>query len=117
MHNDPLDDLLGAYSKQSTPPPFDRLTSGVWREIELRRGQTFWTRTFHALGWQDLFSEPRLAVPALAAALLIGLLPALSARSIDQAQLARQSLHFEVFSSNLSTTSLWSGPPVARKSP
>ena len=117
MNSDPLDDLLGAYSKQSTPPPPDRLTTGVWQEIEHRRNQTFWHRVLPSLSWLELFREPRVALPALALALLIGLLPATTVRSYGQVRLARESLHFEVFSPNLSAATLWSGLPNVRKSP
>lgn len=117
MNSDPLDDLLGAYSKQSTPPPPDRLTAGVWQEIEHRRNQTFWRRVLPSLHWQELLRDPRVALPALGLALLIGLLPAATVRSYGQMRLARESLHFEVFSPNLSATTLWAGPPDVRKSP
>ncbi len=117
MNTDPLDDLLGAYSKQSTPPPPDRLTSGVWREIELRRSQTFWRRVLPSLDWQEIFSEPRVTVPALALALFIGVLPAVATRSYGQAALARESLHFDVFSSKVPVTTLWTDTLTVRKSP
>lgn len=107
MNSDPLDDLLGAYSAQATPPPPDRLTTGVWREIETRRNQTFWHRVLPTLDWRELFREPRVALPALALALFIGMLPAVALRSYAQADIARESLHFEVFSPNRSTTPLW----------
>ena len=117
MNTDPLDDLLGAYSKQSNPPPSDRLTSGVWREIEVRRSQTFWRRVLPSLDWQEIFSEPRVTVPALALALFIGVLPAVATQSYGQVSLARESLHFDVFSSNVPATTLWTGPLTVRKSP
>lgn len=117
MNTDPLDDLLGAYSKQSTPPPPDRLTTGVWHEIELRRSQTFWRRVLPSLDWHELFQEPRVAIPALALALLIGLLPAVATRSSPQRSIAHQSLHFEIFSPNLPVSTLWTGTRVVSKSP
>ncbi len=117
MNSDPLDELLGAYSKQSTPPPPDHLTAGVWHEIERRRGQTFWTRLLPSLDWHELFREPRLAIPALALAFLIGLLPAAATRSNAQVRTTQESLHFEVFSPNLPATAFWTGPHAIRKSP
>ena len=117
MNSDPLNDLLGAYSKQATPPPPDRLTSGVWQEIELRRTQTFWRRVLPSLDWRELFREPRLAFPALALALFIGMLPAFALRSYAQADIVRESLHFEVFSPNRSSTSPWIAPHRATKLP
>ncbi|HVZ64168.1 MAG TPA: hypothetical protein VG838_06785 [Opitutaceae bacterium] len=117
MNSDPLDDLLGAYSKQSTPTPPDRFTTGVWQEIELRRNQSFWRRLLPALNWHELFREPRVALPAFALAVLIGLLPAATLRSYGEVRLARESLHFEVFSTNLPATALWAGPHNVRKTP
>jgi len=117
MNSDPFDDLLGAYSKQATPLPPDRLTTGVWQEIELRRTQTFFRRVLSSLDWRELFREPRLAFPALALALFIGMLPAFALRSYAQADIARESLHFEVFSPNRSTTPLWVTPRRASKLP
>ena len=117
MNTDPLDDLLNAYSKQSTPTPPDRLTTGVWQAIELRRKQALWHRALLTLNWHELFREPRVALPALMLALLIGLLPAATVRSYGQGRLARESLHFEVFSPNLSATTLWARPHNTRKTP
>lgn len=98
MNSEQLDDLLRAYSKHPLPPPPDRLTSGVWREIEQRRHRHVWLGIFPVLGWRELFAEPRLAVAGLAIALLAGVLPAAVVRASDDVQLARTSLHFDVFS-------------------
>lgn len=100
MNSEQLDALLRAYSKHPQPPPPDRLTSGVWREIEQRRHRHMGLGIFPMLSWRELFAEPRLAVAGLAIALLAGVLPAAVARvSVsDDAQLARTSLHFDVFS-------------------
>lgn len=117
MNSDPLDKLLDAYSRQPAPKPPDRFAAGVWQEIKLRRDQSLWRRALRSLGWQELFREPRVAIPALALAVLIGLLPALSIRSYDRTRLARESLHFEVFSPKLSVTTLWTDNLRAPKSP
>ena len=98
MNSHQLDDLLRAYSKQPLPPPQERLTSGVWREIEQRRHRRFWMGIFPVLSWRELFADPRLAVAGLAVALLAGVLPAAVVRASDNAQLVRTSLHFDVFS-------------------
>lgn len=98
MNSDSLDQLLHAYSQQPLPPPPNRLTSGVWREIELRRRRSWWLGIFPTLSWQELFAEPRLAVAGLAVALIAGVLPAAAARASADAQLAQTSLHFDVFS-------------------
>ncbi|MBI2813039.1 MAG: hypothetical protein HYX71_01995 [Opitutae bacterium] len=117
MNTDPLDDLLMGYAKQPAPPPPDRLTAGIWHEIELRRDQTYWRRVVPSLDWHELFREPRVAVAALALALLVGLLPAVTMPSYGQGGIARKSLYFEVFSPNQPATALWTGPHSVRKSP
>lgn len=117
MNSDPLDKLLDAYSRQPVPKPPARFATGVWQEIKLRRDQALWRRALRSLGWQELFREPRVAIPAMALAVLIGLLPALSIRSHDQARLARESLNFEVFSTKLSATALWTNNLHAPRSP
>jgi hypothetical protein len=50
------------------------------------------------LSWRELFAEPRLALAGLAIALFAGVLPAAVVRVSDNTQLARTSLHFDVFS-------------------
>ncbi len=98
MNSDQLDDLLRAYSKQPLPPPPAGLTPGVWREIEQRRRRgAWWSRLFPILSWRELF-EPRLAIASVALALLTGVLPLAAARAVETPRLARNSLHFDVFS-------------------
>ncbi|MBL9188385.1 MAG: hypothetical protein JNK23_12945 [Opitutaceae bacterium] len=96
MNTDPIDDLLSSYAKQPLPGVPDRLAAEVWQEIELRRHRGF--GTLLGLNWRELLHRPRLALSALGLALLAGLLPAAVTRSADHARLARDSLHFEVFS-------------------
>jgi hypothetical protein len=96
MNTDPIDDLLNAYAKQPLPTAPDRLTANVWTDIEQRRRRGF--GALLGLNWRELLERPRLALSALGLALLAGLLPAVAARSADHALLARDSLHFEVFS-------------------
>ena len=97
MNPDPLDDLLSSYSRQPLPPAPD-FTPHVWSTIKQRRS-SFWSRLLPAAGWDELFREPRLAVPAFALVLVIGLLPAITfVNARRESQLARDSLHFDVFS-------------------
>ncbi|MBI5767806.1 MAG: hypothetical protein HZA93_08415 [Verrucomicrobia bacterium] len=96
MNSDPLDELLSAYAKQPLPSAPDRFTADVWKDIEHRRHRRL--GTLLGLNWRELLERPRLALSALGLALLAGLVPAIMARSADHALLARDSLHFEVFS-------------------
>ena len=97
MNPDPLDDLLSAYAKQPMPTP-PQVTAEVWSEIAQRRRRPFWSGLLPALNWNELFREPRLVVSALALALIAGVLPAAMAHSNTETKLARESLHFDVFS-------------------
>jgi hypothetical protein len=98
MNSDPLDPLLHAYARRSLPAASEQLVHDVRRTIQLRRTQPFWARLFPILDWRDLFGEPRLIVSALAVALAVGVLPAVLAGRQPDPRLARESLHFEVFS-------------------
>lgn len=93
-----FDSLLSAYAKQPlnhTPGPSTR---EIWSEIERRRAQSLWSRIASTLDLPDLFAEPRMAVAALAFAMLVGIVPAAMASRVEsERQLARQSIHFEVF--------------------
>ena len=97
MNPDPLDDLLSDYAKQPMPTP-PQVTMDVWNEIAQRRRRPFWSGLLPVLDWRELFREPRLVVAALALALMAGVLPAAMARSNAETKLARESLHFDVFS-------------------
>ena len=99
MNPDPLDDLLSAYAKQPLPAAPDRFTADVWKEIEQRRHRG--VGALLGLNWRELLQRPRFALSALGLALLAGLLPAAVTRSADHALLARDSLHFEVFSADM----------------
>lgn len=99
MNPDPLDDLLSAYAKQPLPAAPDRLTADVWRDIEQRRRRGL--GALLELNWRELLRRPRFALSAFGLALLAGLLPAAVTRSADHALLARDSLHFEVFSPDM----------------
>ena len=99
MNPDPLDDLLTDYSKQSMPPPRQG-TSDIWREIEHRRRRPFWNGLLPTLNWNEFFREPRLVISALVLALMAGVLPAVMVRADVSPQLARESLHFDVFSTH-----------------
>ena len=102
MDSEHLDVLLRAYSKQPLPPAPapDRLTSGVWREIEQHRPRRWWAGMFPVLSWRELFAEPRLAAAGLAIALFVGVLPAAVTPAPGDNQIARDSLHFNVFSTH-----------------
>jgi hypothetical protein len=97
MNPDPFDDLLRAYAKQPLPS-LPQVTTEVWNEIAQRQRRPYWNGLLPALNWNELFREPRLVIPALALALMAGVLPVTLARSNAEAKLARESLHFEVFS-------------------
>lgn len=103
MNPDPFDDLFSDYAKQTMPIP-PQVTTGVWSEIAQRRRRPFWSGLLPVLDWSELFREPRLMIPALALALLAGVLPAAMERSNIETMLARESLHFDVFSPQLSGT-------------
>lgn len=97
MSND-LDSTLAAYAKQPLPKFKGPSRAEIWGAIEQRRKQSGWTRIFSTLDLRDLFSEPRMAVAALAFAILVGMVPAaVVGRSQNERRLARQSIHFEVF--------------------
>lgn len=116
MKPDPLDNTLADYAQQPLPACPDRLASDVWREIESRRRRSVWTRLFPLLDWNELFREPRLAVSAVALALAVGLVPAfLQAGPVTDTRLARESLHFEVFSSKVPLAMLAGGQPVSHR--
>ena len=97
MNPDPFDNLLSAYAKQPLPTP-PQVTTEVWSEIAQRRRRPFWSGLLPTLNWSELFREPRLVIPALALALMAGVLPVTIARSNAEVKLARESLHFDVFS-------------------
>ncbi len=99
MNPDPLDDLLRDYARQPLPPPPSDMEREVWRDIAQRRKHGgWWSGLFPILSWRELFAEPRFAVASVALALLTGVLPVAAARAVDTPRLARNSLHFDVFS-------------------
>jgi len=114
MSND-LDSVLAGYAKQPLPEFKGPSRSDIWGAIELRRKQSSWTRIFSMLEIPDLFSEPRMAVAALAFAILVGMVPAaLVGHTQNERRLARQSIHFEVFAvSQNSLNSVFTEPGPA----
>ena len=110
MNTNPLDDLLGAYAKQPLPPPPGPGSAEIWRAIGDRRSRSFWSRVLPVLDWRELFLEPRMATAAFALAVVVGVVPAyiVVGRINAEAQYARRSLHFEVFSAH--TTDLLANP-------
>ncbi len=99
MKLEPIDSLLAAYAAKPLPPSSARLRAGVWREIEERR-RTAWPWAWRFLDWRALLAEPKVAIAGLVVAMLTAVLPAAAARNYDAAQLARTSLHFDVFSTH-----------------
>jgi len=119
MSPDHLDKMLLAMAEEDLPPCPGHLTSAIWKDIDHRRGRSFWSRLHPILDWRELFAEPRLTLPALGIALAMGLVPALFLAAPDASvRLARQSFHFEVFSSESSMAMLnapASNSPQARQ--
>lgn len=111
MNPDPIDELLSAYAKQPMPVAPDRMTAGVWQDIERRRSRFAWLL---GQNWHELLRRPILAYSALGLALLAGLLPAATLASAEHAQRARTSLHFDVFSPDTSSV-LVASARAARK--
>lgn len=114
MSND-LDSMMAEYAKQPLPKFEGPSRSEIWGAIELRKKQSSWTRIFSTLDLHDLFSEPRMAVAALAFAVLVGTVPAaLVGHTQNERRLARQSIHFEVFAvSQNSLNSVFTEPGPA----
>lgn len=93
MSTDPLDEKLGAYAQQPLPSAPADLPTAVWRQIEGQRADTF--------SWDKLLS-PKVALAGLAFALLVGIAPAVVLVKLQSSkQLASESLHFDVFSTEL----------------
>ena len=93
MNDDPLDRKLEAYAKQPLPSMPPDLTAAVWRDVERRRGES--------ISWDALLS-PRIALAGLAFALLVGIAPAVVVVKLQSSrQLASESLHFDVFSTDV----------------
>lgn len=100
MKPDPLDDLLRAYANQSSPAPSSPGKAKIWREIDSRKRERDWFGLRTISSWRDIFAEPRLAVAGLALALVTGVAPvAAAASAMDTPQKARESLHFQCFTS------------------
>ncbi len=114
MKPDPLETMLAAYAKQPLPSVSQPSTAVIWQQIERRRRQSAWTRMFAVLDWRELFSEPRMAVVALACAIVVGVVPAaVLNRSENERRLARQSIHFEVFAAHSAALGSVFAKPVA----
>lgn len=95
MNPDPLERRLEAYAKQPLPAAPANVAGDVWREIERRRHESLLAR----LGWHELLKRPSWALAGLSFALAVGAIPAVAFSRMQQAdELARDSLHFEVFS-------------------
>lgn len=99
MKPDPLDRLLVEFARQPLPRFNGPSSAEVWEGIERRRGQSVWSRMLAVLECDQLLSEPRMALAAAAFAIIVGVVPAaLIGRAEDHRRLARQSMHFDVFS-------------------
>jgi len=87
-------------ASESLPSCPDQLNSDVWQEISRRRKSTRWSLLLSIQDWQDLYAQPRLTVAGIAFALILGIVPAVILTGIKNSrQVARQSIHFDVFSS------------------
>jgi len=114
MKPDRLENVLAAYAAQPLPIASGPSTDEVWREIEKRRRQSLWSRLFPLLDWRELLSEPRLAVAAIAFAIAVGAVPAAAFNRVEnERRLARQSIHFDVFSSEAGTLGSVFSKPIA----
>lgn len=99
MKPDSLDDTLKGCAREPLPPAptQERLSSAVFAEIARRRRRPFSERILPLLGWSELFFEPRVAIPAVALAVLIGLAPTFALRAGARPPTAKESLHLEIF--------------------
>lgn len=116
MNND-LDAMLEAYANQPLPKFKGPSRSEIWGAIDQRRKQSGWIRIFSTLDLRDLFAEPRMAIAALAFAVLVGVVPAaVIGRAENERRLARQSMHFEVFAvSQNPLSSVFTQPGLAAR--
>lgn len=118
MKHDPLNTLLATYAKQPVPTEVQPSTREIWREIERRQRQSIWTRIFSFPELRELFSEPRMAMIGVAFAVVVGVVPAaLVGRTENEQRLARQSIHFEVFSADSGSLGSVFAKPVALVAP
>ena len=117
MNHDPLDDMLASYATRTRPTTTGPSQAEVWREIDRRRQLSIWTRMFSVLDVRELFTEPRLAVVAIAFAVVVGMVPAfVVSRAQIERQLSRQSIHFEVFSPDSGSFGSVLAKPIAMTS-
>ncbi len=101
MKPDRLENMLADYAAQPLPTSPEPSTAEVWQAIERRRQESLWSHRFLVFDWRELFAEPRLAVAAVAFAVTVGVVPAVAFNRIEnERMLARQSIHFDVFSSH-----------------
>ncbi|HVU18367.1 MAG TPA: hypothetical protein VHD32_15795 [Candidatus Didemnitutus sp.] len=118
MKPDRIDELLAAYANQPLPSSREPSADRIWRAINTRRRQSWWSRVFPVIDWRELFAEPRLAVAAVAFAIMIGVVPAMAVnRAENERRLARQSIHFEVFSADAGSLGSVFARPVAMVTP
>lgn len=114
MEPDHLDQMLASYARQPLPPLSGPSVANVWGEIERRRRPSVWSRAFSVLDWREHFTEPRLAVAALAFAVMVGVVPAMAFNRLEnERMLARQSIHFDVFSAHAGSLGSVFARPVA----
>lgn len=100
MKPDPLEDFLAEYSRQPVPENAKPSRTAIWAEINRRRNESFWARIVSVLDLRELLGEPRVAIASLALAALVGSVPAaIVSRHESERQMARHSIHFEVFDS------------------
>lgn len=118
MKPDRFEKLLAAYAAEPLPTSTEPSIAAIWQEIERRRRPSLWSRIFPVFDWQELFLEPRLAVAAVAFAITVGVVPAMAInRAENERRLARQSIHFDVFSADTAALGSVFAKPVAMVTP
>ena len=109
-----LEQILASYAREPLPASSEPSATDVWHAIERRRRQSVWTRIFPVLDWREFYSEPRMAVIALAFAVIVGVVPAAVFNRIEnERRLARQSIHFDVFAADAGALGSVFAKPVA----
>lgn len=114
MKPERLESILAEYATQPMPRLLEPSVADVWREIESRRTRPWQSRVFADIDLLDLFGQPRFALTAVALAVVAGAMPAVAMNRIEkQRELARLSIHFEVFSSQAESLGSVFAKPIA----
>ena len=114
MQPEPLETILAEYAAQPLPRSLEPSAAAVWREIENRRTQSWRSRVFPHFDWLELFGRPGFVLAGVALALVAGAMPAVAMERVEkQRELARLSIHFEVFSSQTELLGSVFAKPIA----